>query len=137
MKKYLVEFEDLNTFAVSPIDTIVEDDDYTAQDYLDAVGSNDPVLWECLNKGVIRLTELDPEEAKNRLKQDTPKNSVMPEYMVVFRDPNDNNVWLEFYKDSAEAENARMDAACGIGAFAQVYRWTYTEDIGAYVMEYE
>lgn len=136
MKKYLVEFEDLNTFAVSPIDTIIAEDDYTPQDYLDDVAGNDTQLWECLNKGVIHLTELDPEEVKSRLKQDPPK-SAMPEYMVVFRDPDDNNVWSSFYKDSADAENARMDAACGIGAFAQVYRWTYTEGIGAYVMEYE
>ena len=136
MKKYLVEFEDLNTFAVSPIDTVIAEDDYTPKDYLDDVAGNDTQLWECLNKGVIHLTELDPEEVKSRLKQDPPKSS-MPEYMLVCRDPETGNVWSMFCETAEQAEETRMDGAVSLGYFVQVYRWTYTEGIGAYVMEYE
>lgn len=134
MKMYLVEFEDLNTFAVSPIDIIIAEDDYTPQDYLDDVASNDTQLWECLNKGVIHFTE--PEEVKSRLKQDPPK-SAMPEYMLVCRDAETGNVWSMFCETAEQAEETRMDGAVSLGFFVQVYRWTYTEGIGAYVMEYE
>lgn len=49
---------------------------------------------------------------------------VMPKYMVIFNwmsDYEDQETTARFYGTYEEAENARMNAVCGLGAYAEVY----------------
>lgn len=44
----------------------------------------------------------------------------MPKFMIVCK--SERKTWAHFCDDRTDAENYRMDAECGIGAYAEVYK---------------
>lgn len=66
----------------------------------------------------------------------------MPEYMVVTHTEDGANAI--FTNDAIKAEQIRMDCECGLGGYAQVYRWVTDaddkndpDDSNQYVLWYE
>ena len=66
----------------------------------------------------------------------------MPEYMIVI--DGEDGTSAVFTDDAQKAEQIRMDYECGLGGYAQVYRWVTDaddkndpDDSNQYVLWYE
>lgn len=61
--KYIVNYTDSKTGATSAIDTIVERDGYTAEDYINACKSNADEEWcKMLDEGTVELEPIETEQ---------------------------------------------------------------------------